>query len=57
MVAPGLTGGSDSNYITNLVKYGEKLGYLVVVVNNRGNSKTKLTSPELGIVEYNKELQ
>ena len=57
VVAPGLTGGSNSNYITNLVNYGEKLGYIMVVVNNRGNSDTQLTSPELGIMEYNYELE
>ena len=39
------------------MNYGEKLGYIMVVVNNRGNSDTQLTSPELGIMEYNYELE
>ena len=42
-IVPGLTGGSESAYIKNLVAEGEKRGFQSIVMNGRGINGTPLT--------------
>lgn len=57
IISPGLTGGSNSNYITHLMKYGEKLGYRMVTINNRGTSNTQLTTSSINLIDSSNDLK
>jgi len=45
VIAPGLTGGSESIYVRNITMIAVEQGYSVVVVHGRGLNGTPLTTP------------